>query len=195
MRRILGFVLVALFVVAPCASAGLPRTHDGLMLRLSGGVGFDSTELEDFELSGTGFDGNFAIGGMVGTNLALHGTLWGWDVSDPDVEIDDLEGELQGNVSMWALGGGLTYYMMPANIYFTGSLGMGKLNYEDPDGDGSDTDMGIALDLAVGKEWWVGNSWGLGVAGSMNYHSLPDDVVDENWEGISFGLRFSATMN
>ena len=195
MRRTLGFVLVTLFVVAPRASAGLPRTHDGLMLRLSGGFGFDSTELEDLELSGTGFDGNFAIGGMVGTNLALHGTLWGWDVSDPDVEVGDIEGELQGNVSMWALGGGLTYYMMPTNIYFTGSLGMGKLNIEDEDGDDYDTDMGIALDLAVGKEWWVGNSWGLGVAGSMNYHSFSDDVVDENWEGISFGIRFSATMN
>ena len=96
---------------------------------------------------------------------------------------------------MWALGGGLTYYMMPANIYFTGSLGMGKLSYEDDEGNDSDTDMGLALDLAIGKEWWVGNSWGLGVAGSMNYHSFGDDVVDENWEGISFGLRFSATMN
>jgi hypothetical protein len=197
MRRVLGFVLVASLFAIPYAQAGQPRTHDGLFLRLSGGVGFENTSFEDLELSGTGGDGNFAIGGTVGRNLILHGTLWGWDVSDPDFEIDntDTHGEIQGDVSLGALGGGLTYYLEPSNIYLSGSLGMGKLSYEDPSGNTSDTDLGVALDFCLGKEWWVGNSWGLGIAGDLNYHSFPDDVSNGNWDGVSFAIRFSATLN
>lgn len=49
----------------------------------------------------------------------------------------------------------------------------------------------------------MGNSWGLGIAGDVNFHSVPGDLVvrppgqndDENWSGVSFGLLLSATLN
>jgi hypothetical protein len=194
-RRILGSVLVALLLLASSAQAGKPRTHDGLLLRMSGGFGFDNTQLDNVELNDTGGDFNFALGGMVKPNLAVHGTLWGWDVSDPDVTVNDNRGTPWHHMSLAAAGGGVTYYLMPANIYLSGSLGMGKLSFEDQDGNTGDTDLGVALDMCIGKEWWVGNSWGLGVAGDLNYHSFPDGVVDGSWDGVSFGIRFSATLN
>src|SRR5262245_65282887 len=43
------------------------------------------------------------------------------------------------------------------------------------------TDYGVVLDLSLGKEWWVGNSWGLGFNGGFNYHSIPDKQIDANW--------------
>ena len=149
------------------------------------------------DLSGTSGDLNLAIGGMVQPNLAVHGTIFGWSVSDPDAD-DRLgalsgSGTLKGTATMSAIGPGVTYYFMPANLYVSGSLGLGKFKLTgDVEGESK---SGVAMDLTLGKEWWVGENWGLGLAGGFTYHSLGDKDVSENWAGTSFGLRFSATMN
>ena len=200
MRRALGTAWVVSLVLAPCAQAGQPRTHDGIFLRLAGGVAFANTEIEDgdesLEFSDIGGDGNFAIGGIVAHNLALHGTLWGWALNDADGELNDQEFDSNVAVTMSAIGGGLTYYFGPSNLYLSGSVGMGSLDFHDEDDtfDG-DTDHGVVVTALLGKEWWVGNSWGLGLAGEVNYHSFSADFVDENFDGISFGVLFSATLN
>jgi hypothetical protein len=178
-----------------------PRAHDGgFFLRLSAGVGTASTSADDpdfgeWEISGVSGDVNFAIGGIVSPNLALHGTLWGWSTTDPDVELDgDDAGTLNGDLSVSAIGAGLTYYFMPSNLYLSGSLGLASMSIDTDLGDfGSDT--GLAVDITLGKEWWVGRSWGLGIAGALGLHSVGAEDIEENWSGASFGLRFSATMN
>jgi len=187
------------------SEAGNPREHDGFFLRMSVGGGHADTEIDDeigdgeVELSGPAGDYNFAIGGVVGENFALHGTFFGWGVEDPDTEIFDggfvEEGELEGRISMSAIGGGVTYYLMPVNLYFSGSVGAAQLYFDSDFFGEGDSDWGIAGDFTVGKEWWVGNSWGLGFAGGMSLHSIPDGEFDENWSGKSFALRFSATFN
>jgi hypothetical protein len=73
---------------------------------------------------------------------------------------------------------------------------MGSLS-GDGDVDGK-TKSGFAFDATLGKEWWVGDAWGLGLNGDVTYFSSKDDTilgVDETWSGPSFGLRFSATFN
>jgi hypothetical protein len=197
-KKTLGAVLLASLIAIPYANAGQPRTHDGLFLRLSGGVSFANTSIEanngdEFDIGDMGGHGNFAIGGTIGNNLILHGTLFGWDISDVDVEIDDQEVNTDADVSLGAVGGGLTYYFEPSNIYISGSLGIGQLSFDNTNIEDSDT--GLAADFLVGKEWWVGNSWGLGIAGDMNFHSMPQDGVNDNWDGVSFGVLFSATLN
>ena len=191
--------LVLVLALAAPALAG-PRDHlDGFFMRLSAGGGTASSKIEDgtdeAEISGTAGDINFAFGGIVAPNLALHGTLYGWSLSDPDLEVNGVTGTLEGDVTAAALGAGLTYYLMPANVYFSGSLGIGRLTVDGPGNFDGDTDRGLMLDVTVGKEWWVGDGWGLGVAGGMTYHSFGDGDVPENWSGTSFTLRFSATMN
>lgn len=181
------------------ALAGEPRTHDGFFLRLSGGGGGASSTLDvpglESEFSGGSGDINIAVGAVVATNLALHGTFFGWSVSDPDLDVEGVgSGEVDGTFSMAAFGGGLTYYFMPVNMYLSGSLGGAQLNF-DGSGVEGESDTGIAGELILGKEWWVGNSWGLGVAGSYGFHSIPDGDVDENWSGNSWSIRFSATLN
>ena len=196
-QRIFGIALLGLLITVPYATAGQPRTHDGLFLRLAGGVSFANTSITDdggdeVSFGDMGAHGNFAIGGKIGNNLILHGTLFGWDLSDADVEINDQEFNSNVDVSMGGVGGGLTYYFEPSNIYLSGSLGVGQLSFGDTF---NDSDTGLAFDALVGKEWWVGNSWGLGVAGDINFHSFPQDGVDDNWSGVSFGVLFSATLN
>jgi len=196
-KKTLTVALITSLFAIPYADAGQPRTHDGVFLRLSGGVSFANTEIEDdngdtFEFGDMGGHGNFALGGTIANNLMLHGTLWGWDISEADVEINGQEVDSNTDVSLGAVGGGLTYYFEPSNIYISGSLGVGQLSFGN---DFDDSDTGLAFEALLGKEWWVGNSWGLGVAGDLNYHSFPENGVADNWNAVSFGILFSATLN
>ena len=195
------FALTLLGSGTGAALAGAPRTHDGFFLRLSTGLGNASTKIDvtgaSLEFSGLSGGADLAIGGMVQPNLALHGTIFGWTMSDPDAELTSFPKEtVSGTVMMSGFGGGVTYYMMPANVYFTGSVGMGSVRFDLPDlGADETSETGIAYTVGLGKEWWVGQSWGLGLSGNFIYHSVPDKTIDEKWAGPSFDLRFSATFN
>ena len=198
-------VLSTLVFAGPAYAGGQPREHDGFFMRLSMGGGSGNANIEEAgnkaELKGGAGDMNLAFGGMVSKNLALHGTIWGWGVQDPDASLTipglgSGSGTLNGFLAMSAIGPGVTYYLMPANVYFSGSVGVGNLTGSD-EIDGS-TDTGFALDATVGKEWWVGPNWGLGLAGDFTYLTAKDkDIVgsSESWAVTGFGLRFSATFN
>jgi len=195
--------IVLLTLLASSASAGgAARTHDGFFMRLSAGFGGASAKSEfegaSLEFSGTSSDANLAVGAMIRPNLALHGTLWGWSLSDPDVSaVDPLlgpgSGTAKGTLYMGAAGIGATYFFMPANTYVSASLGSGSLSGTD-ELDGN-TNSGFAMDVTVGKEWWVGDSWGLGLSGDFQWFSCKDGDVDATWSGPGYGIRFSATFN
>jgi hypothetical protein len=204
-RSALLLVLAAVCVCATHAAAvaGEPRTHDGLFVRVSAGAGAAHSGLDDpaaeFDLSGAVTDLNLAIGRIVAPNLAVHGTLWGWSMADPDADVTltgfgSTSGSLSGTVVMSGIGGGVTWYLMPANLYLSGSLSLGRLNLDASQLQG-DTDRGVALDLSAGKEWWVGGAWGLGLAGGFTFHSFPDPAYERNWTGTSYSVRVSATYN
>jgi len=195
------FLLLALitFAVSATEAFGGPRDHaGGFFLRLSAGYGYSQTELGDpgtNKYYGVSGDLNFAVGGVIFDNFALHGSLFGWSIMDPTLEVGDASGEAGGSLILSGLGVGLTYYIMPANIYISPSVGLGNLT-QDSGGDTGETKMGLMLDLTLGKEWWVGGSWGLGVAGAFGYHSVQEsEEIEENWNGYSIGVRFSATLN
>ena len=204
MRKLLiaacGTMAVVIFTLPQASFAGGgPHDHLGLLLRLGIGGGYVSSGDEDegieIDINGIGGDFTFLLGGCVSENLALHGSLWSWSLWDPDVTLQDsfgneLEGELDGSLSMNAYGGGMTYYMMPQNMYFTANVGMARLTIDSDvlDVDES-SDWGFALEGSFGKEWWVGNSWGLGLAGVFGFHSIEDAT------GFNAGVRFSATFN
>jgi hypothetical protein len=169
-------------------------------------MGHADTEIDDevgegeTELSGPAGEYNFAVGGIVRENLALHGTLFGWWVNDPDMEVFDdtgavTEGSLTGWVNMNAWGGGITYYLMPINLYFSGSVAGAMLTFGNGSTYDTHSDVGFAGDFTVGKEWWAGEDWGLGFSGGMSLHSIPASETSENWSGKTFALRFSATFN
>jgi len=209
MKRLAVAFVAAVTVWSSCtsslASAGEPRTHDGFFLRLSAGSGSANSKFElpgmAEKVSGSGSaDLNFAVGAMIRPNLAIHGTMWGWVIENPDVELATTgnptkTSSLNGDFDMSAYGGGLTYYFMPVNIYLTGSAGFATLTVSGSDNVSTETDNGFALDLGIGKEWWVGKSWGLGFNGGYSYHTVPEHGVSENWSGSGYAIRFSATYN
>jgi len=192
------FVLIAMSVTFTTTAAG-PRDHeDGFFLRLSMGGGGGGTKIDDpdvlVDLSGGMGNVNFAIGGMVTPNLAIHGTLFGWTMTDPDARFEHLTGTLPGDVTMSAIGAGLTYYIMPHNIYVSGSAGFGIIDVESF-GLAGESEIGIAIDTTFGKEWWVSDRWALGVAGAFGFHSIPQEGIDTNWTGTDVAIRFTSTFN
>jgi hypothetical protein len=189
-------MLGILLMITASGWAG-PRDHDGgFFLRLSGGGGYASGSLTitpgpNVDFSGTAGDVNFAIGGMVARNLAVHGTIWGWLIPNPDWKLVDTTAAGTDDISLRAMGGGATYYFMPVNIYISSSIGIGALANAS-----GDTDPRLAIDVTVGKEWWIGDKWGLGLAGAFGYFSVPAaSGLDASWSGTSFALRLTATLN
>ena len=87
-----------------------PRDHaNGFFLRLSAGAGTANSSIPDsagvdFELDGTSGGINIAIGAIVSQNLALHGTLWGWSLSNPDAKLGTMTGTVDGSVTLSAIG-------------------------------------------------------------------------------------------
>jgi hypothetical protein len=198
----LSILALAAFVLASTAAGAVqqPREHEGgILIRLSAGIGGTTSELEfdsgdKLELDEAGGNHNLAIGGIVTDNLAIHGTLFGWATKDPQLDLNGREiGTYSGTVTMNAVGGGLTWYIMPVNIYLSGSLGFAWLSFKDQNVT-VDTGTGGAIDLTIGKEWWVSDRWGLGVALGLQGYGIPADG-GENFNGGSVSIRFSATFN
>jgi hypothetical protein len=186
------------------------HNHDGFFVRLAIGVGGgvasgnNSRFVGDLSLSGAGFGTSIAIGGALTNNLILNADLFQATLFNPSVHQDghhvgdasDVGHDLGvgEDVELAGLGIGLTYYIMPVNMYLAGSFGFGKAEFEAGSGERAGSDFGFASNVMVGKEWWVGSDWGLGVAGQWVLLLAHDDILND-LTGIAFNLMFSATYN
>lgn len=210
----LGLIALAIATSTSIAQAE-ERTHDGFMLRLTGGAGYASaTEeldaslgapIQEFTLSGPGISFSVDVGGSPIDNLVLHARFGATVVSSPAVEINGEEVDIEveygqeddSSLTFIFLGPAITYYVMPANLYFTGAFGMGLVGVRVGNESGR-TDPGWAINLDAGWEFWVGQSWGMGPALRFFYTSVPDDIEgtdnDPTVNGWGLGVLFSATF-
>lgn len=169
----------------PDATGG--RTHDGFFLRLQLGPGGSSVSREGQSWSGVGLGMGLAIGGSPMENLALHLDLQTTWMFSPDRDVN--------GIGMQSLGIGVTYYIMPVDIFLSGAVGIGALAFEDESGQSKDTDPGIAVDAMVGKEWWVGADWGIGLAAQLLYMHVQDYTDEAGMDAIAVNVLFTATYN
>lgn len=176
-----------------CGSAHAEaNVHDGFFLRLAPGIGWNETSNNSLTLSGASGFFNVAIGGAVSQDLILHLDVSAVSTSDPKVS----GGGSYTNSSTSLVGLGATYYL-PSNFYLTGAFGMAKSKNTSGGIEGS-TDSGLGVNLMVGKEWWVSDDWGIGIAGQFLYTSCPDKQTGgykPDVKSTSIGLLFSATYN
>jgi hypothetical protein len=183
------------------------RRHDGFYLRMLLGPGFTSAKAssgsESIKLSGGGLGLSVAIGGALRDNFILFGELVVDSAISPDLEIRGVKtGTLQNaSANIGGLGGGVAYYFMPFNAYLSGALVASRLTIEDRNNDETgSSDLGPALDLTIGKEWFVSDNWGLGVAVQVLLASMKDNEPLANgatatWKAIGFAIGLSATFN
>jgi len=178
-----------------------PHTHDGFLLRLSLGFGYENLSVEDgigtsTDVGGFGAGTSIGIGGIVADNLAINADLFGAAVVSPNVEQNGVElGEADDtSVSLSGIGVGATYYIMPVNVYVALSLGFAATSIT-IDGSKFESDSGFAMNAMVGKEFWVGDEWGIGVAAQFIYCNVPTTSDDADASFVSGNVMFTATFN
>ncbi len=197
--------------VAPIPRPPGAERHDGFMLRLA--LGFGGASLKE-KVSGStlgisneqfsGLSGSFSldVGGALSDEIVLHGRLSDFVMVDPNVKVDGVSTGTATDSSLAALllAPAVSYYFMPVNVYLTGAVGLSWLSIKDPSGDSASTSAGFGLNFDVGKEWWVSDDWGLGVAGRFWFshvatknNSSPTATVKYTDDFIAAGVLFSAT--
>jgi len=180
------------------------RQHKGFFLSMSVGPNFPSITDEvvgdyNFKFTGTGAQFDLKIGGAIVENLILHATLTSNTLSGPKISSGGSSHSTSNDLTIGEamIGGGITYYIMPANIFLSGSLGMGNFTLIDNETSVS-TDRGFSMQLKAGKEWWISKRWGLGVAltyGKTKLTNKPGDGIEEFLNSNNFGILFNATLN
>lgn len=182
------------------------RTHDRFYLSMALGPVFghikDNISSSVIDMSGTGAVFDFKIGRAVRENLILHATIISNAISGPKIQITGNPGtKASDNLSVGEtmIGAGLTYYIMPANILLSGSVGLGSFSIDDTNNPNNNvtTQQGFSMQLKIGREWWVSKRWALGVSftyGKTRLTNEPGGVV-EKLDSNRFGILFNASLN
>ena len=190
--------LVYLLGSATSLAGGRRHTHDGFFLRMCTGFGFGHSSVEglgnDNTIRGGSNASNFAIGAMVSNNLAIHADIFHVALIDPESYLNGKSvGTVDGRYIAGGLGVGITYYFMPSNFYFSGSLNFVALK-ADLGVVEVESDTGVGIDFLIGKEWWVSANWGIGVAGQFVYALVPSEW-DTTHHSFGAAVLFTATYN
>ena len=183
------------------------RRHDGFYLRMLSGVGVGGSKYKDgltldggeTRTFGSVGSGELAVGWAVLENFIVHATLNGGSVHDEHKKAGqhDAHGKAPNTIVGFA-GAGLTYYLMPANVYLTGSVGVAGLGEISASGhEQHHAKAGLGSSFAVGKEWWLGGQWGLGAAVTGAYYQGSLELHDSHstYRGFTSGVALSATFN
>jgi hypothetical protein len=194
------------------ATNPLARTHHGLFLRFSlGPAGFDAeSTIAGSKVSVSGGGGGFglALGAAVTPSLIVYGEVFDDVATGPTVKMNDMTTSTAGSdvsAGVVGFGPGLAYYF-PSNFFVGGTLAFSQLTVQQRSGvttqNVANSDTGFGVSAMVGKEWWVSDSWGLGIVGQLYVGSIPDHVgnlnggrTDISWTTAGAMLGFSATYN
>jgi hypothetical protein len=192
-------VCVCLFLIFSLTEvfASPPNHESDFFMRASVSCGFAQTEYSDpiaMKYSGPGGGFECSIGYGVLPNLVLHGTYLAWFIFGPTLEARGFSEDISGFLDLSAFGIGITYYIMPINIYISSLVGLGSLSLTS-EGFIGETEMGLVFDVTLGKEIFVSYLGGIGVAGTFGYHSIPEaGDIEEKWDGYNIGVKISYTL-
>lgn len=184
-----------------------PKTHDGFFLSGIAGFGYGNFTNEfsangvKMESKGLQLETGFKIGAAIIPNLILHGTIDANAVLT-DIDFSNKDGDKStldiGSQSFRVLiyGVGITYYIPGGlNMFVSASLGLaeftdlcvfGKII--------SDYDSDLSFNITAGKEWWVNNELGVGVALSFNHSSAKSKLFDYEGKASFNSLSVVATV-
>jgi len=174
------------------------RRHFGFYIRPDLGFGYQTSSESGITISGGAALIGFAIGGALSENSILAGHIFGSGVSNPNVSGGGISGTANDTtLTMSGIGPQYTYSFMPSNVYLSTTLALTRMRSSTRNGD-FDSDYGIGTRIALGKEWWVGDHWGLGVVGHVSFSTNQDPDGSGGTNTLTtwaFGAAFSATYN
>jgi hypothetical protein len=177
--------------------------HFGFFLRPDLGVGFMATSeptgtaAGDMTVSGLAGVFGFAIGGAIQENVILGAHVYDGVIVNPTVSLSSGQSATaNASLTMVGIGPEFTYYWMPSNIYFSGTLALTRISLT-ANGTDTNSNVGFGTRLAVGKEWWVSDHWGMGLAGhaSSSWNQDSGGGSQPMLTTWAFAVAFSATYN
>lgn len=185
--------LLSILVASTGSASGEPESparSGGIYLRGQLGLMGLSAGDDTGNVSGGGVDLGLAVGYHTSTGWVLYGELFGAATTGVDASIDGQSGSCEGDCTL-GLGSALlpglgVGYYTPAGFNLLASLHAPRLTLE-VRGDSVTTDRGPVFLLTAGKEWWAGDSFGLGAAIRLGVGS-----IDELGVGL-FSLAFTAS--
>jgi hypothetical protein len=165
---------------------------------------------DDLSIAGRSGSFGIALGGAVSSHLIIYGRILDSVAPGATGKIqgpsDNLNGMIAlvvfggaGGITAVGVGGGMAYYL-DSNLFFAGSLLGSRLLVDDRFGNSAaKSDVGFTFEGQVGKEWWVSENWGLGVAGQVLLGLMSDSAIGDastpTWRLAAFSLLLSATFN
>lgn len=130
--------------------------HKGFYLSLGAGPVFGNVKDDlgsyTMDMSGTGAIFDFKIGGAVKENLILHAAMISNTMKGPNIKVSNnpsMKANDNLNVGEAMFGAGLTYYVMPANVFFSGTVGIGNFSIIDTENSDNNvsTQRGFSMQL------------------------------------------------
>jgi hypothetical protein len=187
-------MLAVLLAVSSFLTPAAPR-HHGLYLHADLGLGYYASMGQGASITAPAGGVGLSIGGTIAENLALFATLYDAVGSDPTLHAGGVTTRPGWDYAgIGGFGVGLAYYFMPSNLYVTGSLGAGPMTIQKGDTTYS-SHVGLAGRVGAGKEWFVSESWGLGLVAFFNFGFHGDQSPGGAfWSTVSPTLAFSATF-
>lgn len=182
--------------------------HVGFFLRLELGAGYmasstspTATSLPFDSTRGAAGAFGVALGGAVQENFIISGHFWGVWSGSPSAYANGVSAPVFSDfsTSLIGIGPSFDWYFMPHNIYVTLTPSLTWLNFNNVAGSFNgdyQTSAGFGAWAALGKEWWLGPHWALGVSGwfacSFNRET---DGSGPTWRTFAGGIGFTSTLN
>jgi hypothetical protein len=146
----------------------------------------------DARSSGVGPCFVLAAGATVLPRLSVYGEVGVHQISNPTLEASGRSVETKDvkMTQVW-FGPGVTYYLMPLNLFMGASVGVSSVTlHQDGSAVEGKTELGPAVALKVGKEWWIANRVGLGVSAQALWASMKDrdEAANVTSRGLSLGV-------
>ncbi|HET6983715.1 MAG TPA: hypothetical protein VFI53_16340 [Myxococcaceae bacterium] len=163
-----GAVLAQTEEPAPVADPTAHR-HLGWIFRLDIGADYLKTSASQdggsLSLSKPGIAAGIVLGHAVSEDWLLGLDIWGLSSFSPTLSTGGGSDGTRGTLLLTGFGLNATHYFMPANVYVSLSPSATVLSMSNGDGGTTpSTHVGFGGRMGVGKEWWVGDHWGVGGA-------------------------------
>ena len=193
-----------------CTSSAAAPVLDLIWAGLNGVGAANAAGSTDQEWASKGFPGDrsttmavgFHLGGAVSDHVIIAAHLFDVAVPSPTFTVTDSQGSQSmspPNTSMAGLefGPEFTFYTS-SNLYLSVTAAITKLS-RTVNGQDTNSQTGFGGQLAVGKEWWVSDNWGIGICGQLTLSVNADQSFSNGNQptitAVAPTLSLSATFN
>lgn len=202
------FALIA-FAASLSFAVSAPFTHDGFFFSVTSGLGYGTFNDDidngyaQIESNGLQAEASIKIGGAIVNGLIIHATF-AMNQLYSDLEATSKTGRddrlSHDGFDILLMGGGATFYIPGgSNVFLGASAGVTtySVTFGNQSADFLNLDSGFGVIATIGKEWWIHEELGLGIAFSYTYTSAEGEYKSEQNEATTnmFSLSVTFTFN